>query len=143
MTQNYLHIHELDTNLYEEIREAIARYGESPVYYHIETAMDTVRAKLSARYDLDTEFTAQGTDRNHFILNIVKDIAIYHLYSTQETIPAIRVKRFDDAMAMLKDIQAGKSSLIGLQDAILSPPDPNASNLGLSYGSNPQRHNYW
>lgn len=56
----------------------------------------------------DGVFTA-GDNRNHQLVNICIDIALYHLHSriAPRNIPDLRVKRYDDAVLWLKRISNG------------------------------------
>ena len=124
--------------IYREIRETISRYSETFVSHHSLRAEREVEARLSTRYDIAVELVKTGNSRNQMLVGITRDIAIYYMYLTQETRPNIRVKAYDDAIALLKDIAAGKASL----DLPPAPTDPGESQSGLiAWGSNQRRFN--
>jgi phage gp36-like protein len=78
----------------------------------IKFADDLVIAKLSARYKTIAAMTPDNTP--DLLKGYVEDIARYRLRarsgSQNQVTEEIR-KRFDDACAFLKEVQAGKSSL--------------------------------
>lgn len=135
----YLTTEDFNKSIYPEIRTAISRGDAVYVETHINTALDIIQSKVSLKYDIATEFAKTGDARNHLLLSIAKNIAIYNMYDTQETIPEHRVKRYDDAMAFLKDIVNGKAVLAGLSPA---PEDTNQTQHGnMAFGSEPKRIN--
>lgn len=70
----------------------------------------------------DPEATGAADPRNHFIVMITIDLALYHLYSSTapNLIPKHRTERYADALDWLKGVASGK---------IVSdlPPHENAS----------------
>ena len=134
----YLTTDDFNKSIYPEIRNAISRGDATYVEHQINIALSIIRAKLSIKYDMDTEFSKTGNDRNHLLLSIAKNIAIYNLYDTQETIPEHRVKRYDDAMDFLKDIVNGKAVLVGLA---LVPQEDTSVKGNMAFGSEPKRNN--
>ncbi len=75
-------------------------------------AIDQVRQHISGRADCDAIFNATGEERNYFILMIVIDITLYHLWSKRapKKIPEHRSQRYQDALDWLKAVGAGKIS---------------------------------
>ena len=69
-----------------------------------------MRGYLSARYDADTIFKAEGTARNELVLMMAVDIAVYHLFSIHnpQKMSQIRKDRYDRAMEWLKQVAAFK-----------------------------------
>ena len=57
-------------------------------------AIDQIKSYLSGRYNVEAIFSATGEERNHFILMITIDIALYHLWSKQapRKIPELRAR---------------------------------------------------
>lgn len=135
----YLTTEDFNKSIYPEIRTAISRGDAVYVETHINTALDIIKSKVSLKYDIDAEFAKTCNARNSLLLSIAKSIAIYNLYDTQESIPEHRVKRYDDAMAFLKDIVNGKAVLTGLAPA----PVENTTTVqgNITFGSEPKRNN--
>lgn len=139
----YISPDELGSNLYPEIQTAINRGETTVAETHINTALQLITSKLASRYAIATELTRTGTARNSLLVNIAKDVAIYYLYSTQETIPNIRVKRYDDAIALLDKLAEGTNILVGVEAA--EPPETGQPNVqgDVSHGSKPKRGDYY
>lgn len=76
-----------------------------------EKAIAQVKMRLSSRYDITRIFnnTPDNTPdtRNQFIVMLLVDIVLYHLWSTQGQIPKIRNDRYQDALDWLKSVFDG------------------------------------
>lgn len=72
-------------------------------------ATDQIKSYLSGRYDVQTIFAQEGDSRNHFIVMITIDIALYHLWSKRapRKIPEFRAQRYQDALDWLKAVGEG------------------------------------
>jgi phage gp36-like protein len=114
----YVTKEELNSNIYPEIVNMIESGNGQAVDVHIDTAMKTVSSKLAKYYQIDQEFQKTGDARNSLLVNTIKDIAIYHLYSAVESITNLRVKRYEQAIEFLKEVQAGKTVLWGVPLAL-------------------------
>lgn len=73
-------------------------------------AVQQVRNWLSERYDMDTAFAASGDARDHYLVMIVIDLTLYHLYSQtgHKDVPEHRDKRYTDALDWLKNAGRGQ-----------------------------------
>lgn len=127
---------DLDASLYPEISQLMSRYSDAIIDMNLATAEGEISTMLGARYDIGPELTKTGDSRHRYLLSLARDLAIYHLYSLQETIPAHRTKRYDQAIAMLKMMQDGRSTLPGVP--YLPTPDPVPSGQ-IASGSNARR----
>jgi phage gp36-like protein len=114
----YIEIEELNSNIYPEIVQMISDGNEQTVLTHINTALSNVKSRLVRYYNIDAEFMKTGNDRNALLVNIAKDLTIYYLYSALDAINNIRVKRYDEAVKLLNEIQQGKTALAGVQIAV-------------------------
>ncbi len=110
----YIEIAELNSNIYPEIVQMISQGDTQKVVVHINTALSNIKSRLIRYYDIDAEFAKTGQDRNALLVNIAKDLAIYYLYSSLDAINNIRVKRYDEAVKLLNEIQQGKTTLSGV-----------------------------
>ena len=72
-------------------------------------AIDQIKSYLSGRYDTNTIFACEGEERNHFLVMITIDIALYHLWSKRapRKIPEYRAQRYQDALDWLKAVGEG------------------------------------
>ena len=72
-------------------------------------AIDQIKSYLSGRYDVEVIFATTGEKRNHFLLMIAIDIALYHLWSKRapRKIPELRSERYQDALNWLKAVGEG------------------------------------
>ena len=72
-------------------------------------AIDQIKSYLSGRYDVEVIFAATGEKRNHFLLMIAIDIALYHLWSKRapRKIPELRSERYQDALNWLRAVGEG------------------------------------
>jgi phage gp36-like protein len=72
-------------------------------------AQDQIRNYIGGKYNLDTVFAEEGDTRDMFIVMIVVDIAIYHLWSKKapRKVPEHRSLRYQDALDWLKQVAAG------------------------------------
>jgi phage gp36-like protein len=113
----YLNPTELNSVLYEELQEAITRGDDTLVQTHINDAMAFVESKLSQKYNVQTEYAKRGKQRHSLIVKYVRDIAVYYCYDLAETIPAKRVKAYDDAVKFLDDAKRGDIVISGLDTA--------------------------
>lgn len=72
-------------------------------------AQDQIKSYLSGRYDTQTIFAQEGDDRDHFLVMITIDLALYHLWSKRapRKIPEFRAQRYQDALDWLKAVGEG------------------------------------
>jgi phage gp36-like protein len=72
-------------------------------------AIDEIKSYISGRYNVAAIFGAEGEQRDMFLVMIVLDIALYHLWSgrSPRNMPTHRKTRYDDAMAWLVDVGQG------------------------------------
>jgi len=77
----------------------------------LEMAMDEVRSYMRTRYRINQEFLKTGDDRNDYIMLIVIDLTLYHLFSMLAPRMGMETKkeRYDAAIRWLKDVRDGKS----------------------------------
>lgn len=114
----------------------------------INTVLDTasneacgvIRDRLYDKFQIDSEFTKTGTDRNSMLIRYALSIAVYSLYSRvpDEEIPERVIKDYDDAMSDLRLIAQGKLSCT----LTLNIDSDGETKVRLRMGSNdPRSHN--
>jgi phage gp36-like protein len=104
-----------DVQIRTEIAKIIDSASNTPKFLKAENmAIAQIRNHLSGRYDCDKIFTPiSGTDtRDQYIVMLVIDIALYHLWSKEapNNIPKHRELRYNDALEWLKSVQDGKAA---------------------------------
>ncbi len=129
---------DLSTSLYPEIRDILARYSDTIILAHCATAESEIESYLAQRYYIRPELEKNGDARHKLLLQIARDIAIYHLYQLAETIPAKVVKRYDDAIRLLQEIAKGKIIMPGVPSAPL-PEEGTPAGDGIGWGGRTPR----
>lgn len=95
-----------------------------------------IYSNLRQRFDLDTEFTREGSARNLTLLRWMLYISVYNLYNTVQDleIPERVTKNYDDARKEIMSVAAGKTGTD--LTAILSAGKPKTT---FRWGSSPKR----
>lgn len=72
-------------------------------------AIDQIKAYISGKYDTATIFAQTADARNHFIIMIIIDIMLYHLWAKKapRAIPEYRETRYNDALEWLNAVGKG------------------------------------
>lgn len=75
-------------------------------------AMEEVASYLRSRYDMPRAFAAEGDGRNALLVQIAANVALYYLvhWLPQNMGLDARKELYDDAIAWLKQVQAGKAT---------------------------------
>jgi phage gp36-like protein len=135
----FINTADLNSSLYPEIKQAIARGQDTIVELHINEALSYIQSRLSTKYDILTEFAKTGEDRHPLLVKYAKDIAIYFLYDLPESIPLKRVKAYEDAIKWLDDLNKGFAVLAGVDPAPISDDHPPLGSIVVD--SNEKRRN--
>jgi len=94
----------------------------------IKMAMSEVRSYMRTRYRIDQEFAKVGEARNDFILLVVIDVTLWHLFSMLAPRMGLetRKERYDAAIRWLKDVRDGKTDpgIPSVDDPISGGTDP-------------------
>lgn len=100
---------ELNTVAPDEVIHAITDSNDAIAEKIIEETAQTVKSYLHHRYDIEAIFSATGDDRHPDLLRIIKEIAIYRIYTrrTRDAINEAAMHRYEYAMRELKDIAKG------------------------------------
>ncbi|QSS96595.1 phage protein Gp36 family protein [Psychroflexus sp. ALD_RP9] len=74
-------------------------------------AIHQVKNYLSGKYDAQSIFEQEGTNRNSHIVMITIDLVLYHLYTSTipDRMPTIRAERYQDAIDWLKLVASGNA----------------------------------
>lgn len=100
---------DFNTHMYAEIIAAIDRNDEDILNDAIASAEGQAAGYLS-NYNVDLLFAAEDDDRDPTLLMYIKDLAAWHFINlgNPSTNMELRKTRYDDALAELRRIQAGK-----------------------------------
>lgn len=105
-------------------------------------AAEEIASYLRPKYDTEAIFSANGTDRNSYIVMIACDISLYHLSASlpQKMGTEVRKERYDRAIKWLEGVQAGKI----VPDLPLATDEETGDTLdGFSFHSEPKLTNNW
>ena len=129
-----------DASIHQEILDAVIRSDRQIVEICEDRAIAQMRGYLSARYDCDRVFSAEGEKRNQLVLMMALDIAIYHIFSIHNprNMSQIRVDRYERAVEWLKGVRSGDISVDGLPE--VEEETKNAASQ-FRMRSNPKRIN--
>lgn len=111
MAANYTFLTEddFDVQVQEEI---LGLLGEGITIERAERmAIDQIKAHISGRYDTDFIFGTTRELRDHYVIMIVIDILLFHLWSKKapRMVPEYRNQRYSDVLDWLKDVGTGKT----------------------------------
>lgn len=90
----------------------VENYSDTKLKGAEDMAISQIKNYISGFYDIDKIFSAEGSDRNAFVVMITIDCALYHLYTSlaPNHIPKHRTERYSDALEWLKGIAGGKKA---------------------------------
>ena len=117
-----------DASIHREILDALTRNDDTLVEICEDRAVSEMRGYLSARYDTDTLFSAEGSARHPLVLMMALDI----------TVSQVREDRYERAVEWLRQVAKCQINIDG------APPLPDTeSRQGLPWKmrSNPKRRN--
>lgn len=137
----FINSEDYDASIHREILDSLTRNDDAIIEICEDRAIAEMRGYLSARYDVDAIFSAEGTDRNHLVLMMAVDIAVYHLFSIHnpQKMSQIRKDRYERAVEWLKQVAAFKITIDG---APKLPEDIQKQNSPWLMSSNPKRTNH-
>ena len=119
-----------------EIKTLIAN-DQAKLLQAEKTAIAQVKNNLSKLYDLDFIFSQQDQERDDYIIMVIIDIALYHLYTSasQVRVPEFRSQRYEDAIKWLNN--AGR----GLLNADIPIKKDSKSSIRI-HSRKPTNHKY-
>lgn len=134
----FINPEDYDASIHAEILGRLTRDDESIVEICEDRAIAQMRGYLSARYDVDAIFSAEGSARNQLVLMMAIDIAVYHLHSIHnpQKMSQIRKDRYERAVEWLKQVAAFKITVDG---APLLPDEERKQDSPWMFSSNPKR----
>ena len=128
------------THMYEGVISAIEDDNDEALTESIDTAMGEAFGYLS-RFDLDAILTSQDRKTYANLRTYLKDIAKWHFINVCNVATDLNLaeRRYDDAIARLKDIQSGKTTPRGW--ALPSSDEDQVPAIVVN--SNPKRNNHY
>ena len=137
----FINPEDYDASIHREILGSLTRDDESIVELCEDRAIAEMRGYLSARYDVDAIFSAEGDARNQLVLMMAIDIAVYHIFSIHnpQKMSQIRKDRYERAVEWLKQVAAFKITIDG---APKLPEEEQKQNSPWLMSSNPKRTNH-
>lgn len=135
----YINYNDLKTGINEETLSVITR-NQNNAEQAIREAEAEVRTYLCVRYDIDEEYCKTGDSRDATVFRLVRDIALYRCYaiSNPTSMPDIRRQNYEDAIKLMRDIQAERASL-----ALTRLDGGSQGSNYVKYGGNQKRKNKW
>lgn len=84
-------------------------YTSSKMTAAEQMAIHQVKNYLAGKYDVQSIFEKEGSERNSHIVMITIDCVLYHLYTSTvpDRMPSIRSERYQDAIDWLKLVASG------------------------------------
>ena len=135
----YINYNDLKTGINEETLSVITR-NQNNAEQAIREAEAEVRTYLCVRYDIDEEYCKTGDSRDATVFRLVRDIALYRCYaiSNPTSMPDIRRQNYEDAIKLLRDIQAERASL-----TLTRLGGGSQGSNYVKHGGNQKRKNKW
>jgi phage gp36-like protein len=94
-----------------EIKDILLEnYTENRLHDAEKMGISQVRKRLAGRYDVAKIFSEEGEKRDAYVVMIVLDCTLYHLYTATvpNKMPTIRSERYQDALDWLKSVAKGE-----------------------------------
>lgn len=137
----FINMQDYDASIHREILERLTREDEAVVEICEDRAIAEMRGYLSARYDADALFAAEGNARNQLVLMMAIDITVYHLFCIHnpQKLSEMRKDRYNRALEWLRQVSKEQ---IGIDGAPLRPADERSRNSPWLMKSNPKRSNH-
>ena len=137
----FINSEDYDASIHREILDSLTRNDDAIIEICEDRAIAEMRGYLSARYDVDAIFSAEGDARNQLVLMMAIDIAVYHIFSIHnpQKMSQIRKDRYERAVEWLKQVAAFKITIDG---APKLPEDIQKQNSPWLMSSNPKRTNH-
>jgi hypothetical protein len=112
---------QVKTEIIKLLTEPTEWFNSTKLVRAEKTAISQIRNRIAKRYNCDIVFAPIATSiqsasdddtRDQFIITLVVDLALYHLYSQtgSKDVPEHRSTRYQDAIDWLKDVGNGETT---------------------------------
>lgn len=137
-----MQLSDYDASIHRDILDALTRDDDSIVEICEDRAIAEMRCYLSRRYDCDSIFSAEGTERHQLVLMMALDIAVYHIFCIHnpQKLSQIRRDRYDRAVEWMKAVAREEISIEGAPEL---PEEERKPGAPFSIRSNPKRANHF
>jgi phage gp36-like protein len=127
-----------DVQAREEILRMLGGEDFSTLEIAERMAIDQIKKYIGGQLNANDIFSKTGEERDYFIVMIVIDLAIYHLWSKKapRSIPELRKQRYYDALEWLTNIGNGSIS------TILPPAEESTASMIISSRYAPNENKY-
>lgn len=107
---NFLQHDDLNMQIQAVIRNIVSGNSDEVLDSAESAAISEAESYLRGRFDTAAIFSATSSDRNSILMTYIIDMMLYHMHSriTPSNIPAIREKRYENAIEWLKMVAADK-----------------------------------
>lgn len=102
---------DLNLNMYREVVDAITREDDLKIDEAIETAISEVDSHLNQKYDTAPLWAQTGTARNKMLKHVTIHLALWHMCSPLDEIPAAVADNYKHAEKILNKISTGQIGL--------------------------------
>jgi phage gp36-like protein len=136
----YITQEEITTHLGADQIEVISDGDDTALEFSIDAAIKEAKGYLQA-FDIVSELTKTGSERNSLLMLFIKDLAVWHFVNicNVNTSMELRENRYNRAIAWLKDVQKG-NVIPDLPEKVNT--DGESNNLPYKVTSNPKRTNH-
>ena len=136
----YLQPEDLERGARGEHIAVVARNVEDRIQA-ITEAQAEVESYLTARYDIRAEFAKSGDSRLPMVVKLVRDIALYNCFNIANPVsmPENRVTSYNNAIKILKEVQAERASIDGLTRLT----GTTGTSSYVTFGGNRKRNNQY
>jgi len=103
---------ELLTYVKENVLNGVTENDSNYIDNVEKIALDEIKSYIGTKYDMNFEFSRIDNDRNSYLISIVIDIMLFHLYSriAPDNIPEIKLQRYGKVIEWLELAAKGKVS---------------------------------
>ncbi|MDY6381373.1 MAG: phage protein Gp36 family protein [Synergistales bacterium] len=137
----YLTYEDLTNGAHQETLNVLQRYQDNALQAILD-AMGEVKNYLFLRYKIDEEFSKTGSNRNAFLVKIIRDIAIYNIYciASPSQMSETRRLKYEDWRDFLSRVAQQKAFIADLP--LLDEP-ASGGNYYVASGTNRRRGNHF
>ncbi|HMO63312.1 MAG TPA: DUF1320 family protein [Ferruginibacter sp.] len=132
-------------NVHTDILDALTRGNDDVITDNAARSIDEVKAYLNGRYDTNAIFSADGDNRNKYILRITTTIALYYIYliHNPRKLHQAMVDEFERAIETLEKIQKGVINPEGLPLPANEEDANSGTGQSIQWGSDAALNSSW
>ena len=135
----FLNETDLYTSVYPQLLDAIKQEDETIVSFGIDSSLEEAEGYLKDKYDTETIFSKEGSERNNLLVMMCRDLAVFNIIGISN--PGIdyedKKTRAQSARSWLKAVQKGTTK----PSLPLKPEEQQATIIAS--GSNAKRNQHY